>query len=523
MDRDPDDTDASAGDEPPAAKDERETRSLYRHPLAAVGGALVLAGVLAFGVLVVVDIFASGENPYRSLVTFIAVPFVILVGVILFLLAVRIQVVRARKRGERVRFMLRVEPSDPRYMRSLWLFLGLSVVFIAAAAFSGVKGYEATDSVSFCGDTCHTVMEPQQVTYEAGPHARVPCVDCHIGPGGSFWVKSKIDGIRQVVAVLTNSYDRPIETPIANLRPAQETCEGCHWPEQFIGQKLVTKSYFRTDEDNSPWTISMLLNVGGGNPRTGSLEGIHWHMLSAVNLEYIPTDETRQEIAWVRTTDDDGNVIAEYMNPDVEAPDPEDPDVEVRNFDCMDCHNRPSHDFLPPATALNLQLANGSLSPDLPYIRKVGLDLLNAPYQTSAEAISAITAGLQDFYLANYNGEYEAMRTDIEQAIRTLIDIYTGNFFPEMNTDYRARYNDLSHFVNDGCFRCHFSDLETASGEKISSECTSCHSIVAQGPSVDVADLPSDINGIEFQHPVEIGEVWKTVQCTQCHTPASGY
>ncbi|NNC74825.1 MAG: hypothetical protein HKN93_04860, partial [Acidimicrobiia bacterium] len=333
----PDDLDRPIDD---ARLDEREARSLYRHPMAAVGGALIAAGVFAFVVLAAVDIALPGENPYRSLVTFVGAPAVIAVGLVLFAFAARIQVRKARKLGENVRFMLRVEPSDPRYMRNLWFFLGLTGVLLAIVGWSGFKAYEATDSVSFCGESCH-VMDPQNVTYANGPHARVPCVDCHIGPGGSFWVKSKIDGIRQLVATATNSFDRPIKTPVESLRPAQQTCEGCHWPEQFFGQKLTNRTYFTTDEDNSPWTISLLVNVGGGNPRTGELEGIHWHMLSDIEVEYISTDEQREEIPWVRATNPDTGEVRVYADSDAEYPDPDDPDTEVRVFDCMDCHNRP--------------------------------------------------------------------------------------------------------------------------------------------------------------------------------------
>ncbi len=46
---------------------------------------------------------------------------------------------------------------------------------------------------------------------------------------------------------------------------------------------------------------------------------------------------------------------------------------------------------------------------------------------------------------------------------------------------------------------------------------------MAQGPSDDLDQLTDDIAGLEFEHPVDIGEVWKRVKCTQCHTPASGY
>ncbi len=506
--------------EPPAP--ERERRTLYRHPLAAVGGAMIVAGVFAFVVLAAVDIATQAENPYRSVVTFVAAPAVVTIGVILFLIAVLLQVRAARRRGEAVRFVLRIEISDPRYMRNLWFFLVLSGLFMVVVAWGGFKAYEATDSVGFCGESCH-VMEPQNVTYANSPHARVPCVDCHIGPGASFWVSSKFDGIRQVYATATNSFDRPVDTPVETLRPAQETCEGCHWPEQFIGQKLVSRSYYRTTEDNAPWTISLLVNIGGGNPRTGRLEGIHWHMLSSKQVEYVATDDKRQEIPWVRVTDPVDGSVSIYTDPGAKPPDFDDPDTEIRLFDCMDCHNRPSHTFQPPATAMNLELSKGTIAKDLPFIRKIGLELLNAEYLTREEANETVPTGLHEFYAAQYPQDLAALREKIDQAAGVLLRIYNQNFFPDMKTDYRARLNNLSHFVNEGCFRCHFTDMENESGQRLSSDCEGCHTIVAQGPSDDLDQLTDDIAGLEFEHPVDIGEVWKRVKCTQCHTPASGY
>lgn len=514
---------AAVADE--TTEQEPERRSLYRHPLAAVGGALLGAGVTSFIVLVLIDLTAGGENPYRSLVTFIAVPAVITIGALLFLIAIRIQVVQARRRGEKVRFNLRIEPTNPKYMRNMWLFVGLLAVLVLLVGFSSFKAYEATDSVAFCGEACHTVMEPQAVTYENSPHARVPCAECHIGPGASFWVKAKLDGIRQVWKTMTNSYDRPVATPIENLRPAQETCEQCHWPDQFYGQKLVNHNYYRTDEANSPWTVSLLVNVGGGNPRTGETEGIHWHMIGGNEIEYVATDNHRQDIVYVRLTGPDGTVT-EYTDPAVPVPpmdELESADLELRTFDCIDCHNRPSHHFQPPATAMNLELSKGAISADLPFIRKVGLELLNAPYDTREEANAAILAGLDEFYQTEYADQYGTWTGEIDQAASTLLSIYNLNFFPEMRTDYRVRTNNLSHFVNDGCFRCHSSDLQTVNGETISDDCQSCHAIVAQGPSDDLAELESDLNGLEFIHPVEIGGVWESIKCTQCHTPAQGY
>ncbi len=497
-------------------------RTLFRHPLAALGGALTLAGGFLFFILLLIDLTTGSDNPYRSLVTFVIAPAITLIGVILFLTSIAIQVRAARKKGEKVKFNFSVDPSDPSYVRNLWLFLGSSAVLISLVAYSGYRAYEATDSVAFCGETCHTVMEPQSVTYKNSPHARVPCVECHIGPGASFYVKAKFDGIRQLFATALNSYSRPTETPVHNLRPAQETCEGCHWPRQFYGEKLVERTYYKTDSANSPWTVNLLVKIGGGNPRTGKLEGIHWHMLSANKVEYISTDPKRQNIPWIRLTKENGEVSV-YTDPSVPPLDLTDPKNEIRRFDCMDCHNRPSHKFFAPATALNLALSTRGISPALPSVRQIGLELLNAKYETREQAQEAIGKGLTEYYQTNFPSVLSSNANDITQATATLQRIYAENFFPEMKTDYRARENNLSHFVNDGCFRCHDRVKQNEKGEQISTACTTCHLIVAQGASEKVSELTSNIAGLEFHHPEEIDDAWKETKCTECHTPESGY
>jgi hypothetical protein len=189
----------------------------------------------------------------------------------------------------------------------------------------------------------------------------------------------------------------------------------------------------------------------------------------------------------------------------------------------MDCHNRPSHSFLPPAKGVNLALSTRRISPELPYIREVGLDLLNAEYETKPKALEDIERELWHYYRENYSKLAVEKKDLIDQAVETLRNIYRENFFPEMKTDYRARENNLSHFVNDGCFRCHDDVKENVKGEKIRSACNTCHLIVAQGPSDDVTELTSSIAGLEFQHPEDIDEVWQEMKCTECHTPESGY
>ena len=173
--------------------------------------------------------------------------------------------------------------------------------------------------------------------------------------------------------------------------------------------------------------------------------------------------------------------------------------------------------------AVNLALSKGDISGDLPFIRTIGVELLNAEYETLDEALEAIPTELRDYYAGQYPSRSAELSEDIEKAVEVLLGIYEGNFFPEMNTDYRARENNLSHFVNDGCFRCHGGGQVNEAGESLSLECNTCHTIIAQGASDDLNQLESDIAGVDFIHPLEIGNVWETVKCTQCHTRESGY
>src|SRR6266542_6861237 len=206
----------------------------------------------------------------------------------------------------------KLDLNDPRARRAFLTFLFLMFIFISASAFGSYQAYEFSDSVSFCGQTCHTVMKPEFVAYRAGAHARVRCVDCHVGPGAGWYVRSKISGAYQMYSVTFNKYPRPITTPVHNLRPAPETCEQCHWPEKFFGAQLKVFNHYGYDEQNTLRQRRLLINVGGGSPTTGLVTGIHWHMNIANEITYVSTDDHRQVIPWVQIKDRQGNVTQYY-------------------------------------------------------------------------------------------------------------------------------------------------------------------------------------------------------------------
>ena len=142
-----------------------------------------------------------------------------------------------------------------------------NIIVISLAAFRGV---EYMDSPQFCGQVCHTVMQPEFTAYQNGPHARVACVACHIGPGAPWFVKSKLSGTRQLFAVALNTYPRPIPSPVENLRPARDTCEQCHWPEKFTGDVVKPLREYADDEANTESTTTLRLHIGSGSDVMGA-------------------------------------------------------------------------------------------------------------------------------------------------------------------------------------------------------------------------------------------------------------
>jgi hypothetical protein len=323
----------------------------------------------------------------------------------------------------------------------------LNLLIIGTASYRGV---EYMDSTSFCGTTCHTVMEPEYTTYQNSPHSRVACVECHIGPGAGWFVRSKLSGLRQVVAVTFHTYSRPIPSPVKFLRPARETCEQCHWPQRFTGDKFLVNTSYKDDEKNTPQTDVLVLKVGGRTWR-GSV-GIHGHHLSdEVRIRYISTDAERQVIPVVDYTDDSGKTT-EFISRDAKPAQQQLDKGEHRMMDCVDCHNRPTHAFDLPENAVDKQVSLGRISSDLPYIRKKAVEVLKVNYPTRDVARQRITGEINSFYQTNYPEIYQARRTVVEQAGAEVARIYLRNIFPDMRVTWGTHPRNIGHNDSPGCF-----------------------------------------------------------------------
>ncbi|MDH3588078.1 MAG: NapC/NirT family cytochrome c [Gammaproteobacteria bacterium] len=441
--------------------------SLFGTALAGATGVLILTFLL-------LDLLGFHGGPYLGILTFLILPALFVLGLLLIPLGVFLANRRQRRTGDsdsKSSRLLPVIDFNVDRTRNVALMVAMAtlvnIVILAAATYKGVHVMEST---AFCGTACHSVMQPEFTAFQRSPHARVDCVDCHIGPGADWFVKSKISGTWQLVAVAFDLYPRPVPTPIHNLRPARETCEQCHWPEKFVGDKLHVSTHFKEDETNTETKTALLLKVGGIQGRES--RGIHWHVDPQNQIRYL-SDASRETIYDVELSLPDGSKKV-YRNGD--APE----DAVWRNMDCVDCHNRPTHIYRQPEDEVDLALDEGRIDRNLPFIKREALEELLIEYDSHEAARSGIASAIDAFYGTEYPEVHSSQATAIEAAIGQLGDIYVSNVFPAMNVYWDTYPNHIGHEASAGCFRCHDRRHRTEDRERISKDCETCHTVLAE-------------------------------------------
>jgi len=426
---------------------------------------------------------------------------------------------------------LTIDLNRPEHRRKA-LFVLLALMVIGSALLIGsYKGYMFTESSEFCGQICHP-MKSQFVRYESSQHANVECAKCHIGPGASFFVKSKIDGIRQVYAVLANTYSRPIKSPVHDLRPARETCETCHTPTSFRDNIIKTITHYDSDEANTPVESTLILKMGGWQESTGISQGIHWHITNPIY--YIAADEQRQVIMWVGVEQEDGT-IKDYFSRDLMNMNRQAflenarEKGDVRQLDCIDCHNRTAHRIPAPEEVVDQAISDGLISRDLPYIRAKAVEVLKPVYPSDTDAYEAID-GLMDFYRVRYKTVYDKQRAELEEALAQIKEIYAETNFADMQLNWQSNPDNERHTPFPGCFRCHDDkhvslDVSGNEVDTISIKCNLCHTVPIVGRGDDLlVEAPVIVGSTpdshaDFRWTVEhrtVTEVQKQ-DCYQCH------
>ena len=437
---------------------------LSNNLLSLAGVVLVTTSVVFWLFLLPTTLKHEVDNPYTGILTFLLLPAAFFGGLALVPAGLFWNWRRQRRQGRYPTSMPALDVHNPK-LRRLVLFFGLTtgVNLVLGSQFT-YNAVDYMDGVTFCGKTCHTVMQPEFAAYQNSPHSRVECVKCHIGPGASFFVKSKLAGVRQVFAVTFHTYERPIPTPVRNLRPARETCEVCHWPQKFGEDRLRVVNKFADDEKNTLTKDVLLMRIGGGR---GGL-GIHGtHLGRGVVIRYAHADEKRQTIPWVEYNDGRGHVTA-YRAADAK---PEAiAKMPVRVMDCMDCHNRPTHAYELPDRAVDKLMSSDAALVALPFFKKRAVESLKKPYATGEEAQAALPAAMEGYY---------GKSAEAARAGQGLLAIYNRNIFPAMKVTWGSYPNNIGHTDFPGCFRCHDDAHAAADGRKITQDCNACHRLLA--------------------------------------------
>jgi len=397
--------------------------------------------------------------------------------------------------------------------RKALLAVAIGAAILCVPAIYGTdQAYLYTDAVPFCGATCHS-MTPEYVTYQRSPHAHVACAQCHVGPGATGYITSKVRGMVELVETIQDDFPRPIPVPVVSLRPIRVNCEQCHWPANFFGAREVRRTHFLADEQNTRWDIDMLVLVGGGPPGDAARMGIHWHV--AGKVEYRASDDDKQTIAWVRSVDPITGAAKVYTSqaqpPSAQAA------GEIHTMDCVDCHNRPSHILHSPDRSVDVALADGHIDPSLPFIKQQSVAALTAGYAGREQAMQGIDSSLRGYYQKSYPQIYTGKRQAVDGAIAHLRTTYDHSFFPAMKVRWDTYATNDTHFYSVGCFRCHDGQHKSVDGSVIRSDCDTCHTILRQGKTGG-EQFATGAKGLTFEHPVDIGNTWAEQACSSCHT-----
>lgn len=460
-------------------------KGIARSKISILGASMTTVIFPVLLISVVLDLQGIIENPYFGFIIYMIMGPMFILGLILVFIGLFF--FKGKEEigiftYEYLKDQFTAPTKFTRVRKLVILATFLTVLNIVIISLISYTGYHYTESIGFCGQFCHKVMIPEFTAYQHSPHSRVKCVECHIGAGAQWFVKSKISGARQLLAVALETYSKPIETPVHGLRPARETCEECHRPELFHGEKLHVIDKFQDDENNTHVQTVLLLKVGSGGYRGHQAHGIHWHVSPENKIIYKHNDRKREDISEVTLVKADGSRLF-FSRGEEESAEEGGGEHEggEREMDCVDCHNRPTHIYLTPDEALDQHLLTNEIPQSLPYIKRQAMEAITQSYESKEAALAGIATSIRSWYQENYPEIVKENVDLVEKAIAGTQKAYSENVFPSMKIEWNTYKDFIGHAGDEsGCFRCHDDSLETKDGRVISMDCDTCHIILAE-------------------------------------------
>jgi nitrate/TMAO reductase-like tetraheme cytochrome c subunit len=485
--------------------------------LTIIGSIIAVINLLLIFLLFIISTIFDKGSTHIGLFIYIILPGFLIFGLLLIPVGMFLERRKIFKSLVHEAAQLpRIDLNDPRHRNAFIIFTITTIIILFLSTLGSFKAYHITESVEFCGTLCHQVMEPEHTAYQNSPHANVSCVECHVGSGASWYVKSKLSGLHQVYAVLTKTFPQPIATPLHDLRPARETCEKCHWPQKFYARSLWTNKYFLADTLNTEWDIMLQMKTGPEYSGLGLREGIHWHINPDVNIEYISDSDKRENITYVKYTNKATGEVFVYRNDNNPVSDSLISASTTRTMDCIDCHNRPSHNYNSPTVYFDKAMLTGAVSKNIPFFKKTAMGILRETFSDKDTALIKIEESIKSYYKSDYNDFYTNNKDLINNSVASVQKAFSQNTFPKMKVAYDLYPEHIGHMESDGCFRCHNDSFKSENGRTITKDCNLCHTIVGQGKQ-GMMEYTNIRETLEFRHPVDIGTAWKEANCSECH------
>jgi hypothetical protein len=382
------------------------------------------------------------------------------------------------------------------------VLVGIGVAIVAAG---GIVGWEYSNSNAFCANVCHSVHPEEPKAHAASLHARVNCVECHMGRMSTLELMAiKPTHIGELWGMIAG-YERPTTTH--SLRPARESCEACHWPEARHNDTIRVKHRYDNDAKSTEINTTLQLHTGTGqalasgsvettpqlSPGTGAAKGIHWHI--AQDLEYVALDAYKQKIALVEVRDAKGKVTATYFDPTAGMSRTEVEKLPKRRIDCIDCHNAAGHPFSNPANLVDDALEEGRIDRSLPSIKARSDAIIQ-----KAEAIAGPEAdrGAKFAELIASAAPQGEQKPEVKEAEKNFAAemkrILLLSSFAANNITWKTFPNNVGHKDFPGCFRCHDGKHMNDKGEAIRLQCTLCHALPQVVGENGVRTVSSTVN-----------------------------
>ena len=348
-----------------------------------------------------------------------------------------------------------------------------AVIGVALLGAAGIAGWEYSNSNAFCAAMCHDVHPEEIAAHKQGAHARVNCVECHMGRNSTLHLMALKPTHAKELWGMIVGYERPITS--GTLRPSREACESCHYPAVEHHDSVAVKVQYGTDPQSSESRTKIVLHTGMDAVRSGYTKGIHWHIQNEVR--FVSPDPQRRDIPWVEVVKADGTKVT-YTDAETKLTAEQIAALPARAMACYDCHNEVGHPFTNPATTVDEAIRTGKIDRKLPDTKARAVALIDKLPEITGE--TKAREAKVDALLAESSGkaataaEFKPAEQKFNTAMR---EILLAASFREKGFSWKSFPNHTGHADTAGCFRCHDGKHFNDKGEVIRLQCTLCHAL----------------------------------------------